>query len=198
MPLAFIGLGANLAGPAGPPESTLCRAVQRLQESGRVTCRSSLYSTEPVGLADQPRFVNAVIALETALSPRDLLDALLAVEREFGRDRSASVPNGPRSLDLDLLLYGDFVLGDTGLEVPHPRIAERAFVLVPLHDIAPNLRDPRSNATVSELVKTLRNAAPQSIDHAVVQISSDSWHPGGCDPAAAAASARAAADPDHS
>ena len=111
MPLAYIALGANLPGPAGPPEAALAAAAERLAESGRITARSSLYSTAPVGLPgqiiDQPRFVNAVVALDTTLAPRDLLATLLGLEKEFGRNRSAQVPNGPRTLDLDLILYGD-------------------------------------------------------------------------------------------
>ena len=103
---AYIALGANLASWAGPPEVTLAAAVERLGSLGRVTARSSLYSTEPVGFAEQPRFVNAVVALETALEPRELLNKLLGIEKEFGRDRSASIPNGPRTLDLDILLIG--------------------------------------------------------------------------------------------
>ena len=118
MSLAYIALGANLPSPAGPPEATLAAAVSRLASLGCVTARSSLYSTAPVGLADQPRFLNAVIALETALTPLELLGAVLLIEREFGRDRTASVPNGPRTLDLDILLYGDFVLSEAGLEIP--------------------------------------------------------------------------------
>src|SRR6185437_8085077 len=119
MPTAYIGLGGNLPSTAGPPEATLAAAARRLGTIGRVTARSRLYSTEPVGFADQPRFINAVIALETALGPRELLDTLLEIEREFGRDRSAGIANGPRTLDLDLLLYGDEVVHEPGLEVPH-------------------------------------------------------------------------------
>jgi 2-amino-4-hydroxy-6-hydroxymethyldihydropteridine diphosphokinase len=151
MPLAYIALGANLPSPAGPPEVTLAAAAVRLASLGRIVARSSLYSTAPIGLADQPRFLNAVIALDTNLAPRDLLNALLAIERGFGRDRAATLPNGPRTLDLDILLYGHLTICEPGLEIPHPRLAQRAFVLVPLHEIAPNVRDPRSGNTVSQL-----------------------------------------------
>jgi 2-amino-4-hydroxy-6-hydroxymethyldihydropteridine diphosphokinase len=172
MPLATIALGANLPSSAGPPEATLAAAVERLATLGRIAARSSLYSTAPVGIEDQPRFLNAVVALETQRSPRELLNHLLAIEQAFGRDRAASVPNGPRTLDLDILLYGDLVLGASGLEVPHPRLAERAFVLVPLHEIAPNLRDPRSGKTVAELLQSLPDrAAP----NAVAKIDCDLW-----------------------
>ena len=172
MSLAFIALGANLPSSAGAPEATLAAAVERLATLGSIAARSSLYSTAPVGFQDQPRFVNAVVALETALSPRELLQALLALELEFGRERAASPANGPRTLDLDILFYDDLVLGESGLEVPHPRLAERAFVLVPLNEIAPNLRDPRSGKTVAELLRTLSGGAGHN---AVVRIASDGW-----------------------
>ena len=96
MPLAHIALGANLPSSAGAPEATLVAAAERLAALGRIAARSSLYSTAPVGFKDQPRFVNAIVALETGLSPRELLEALLALELEFGRERAASPANGPR------------------------------------------------------------------------------------------------------
>lgn len=172
MSLAIIALGANLPSSSGPPEVTLAAAAERLAVLGRITARSSLYSTAPVGFADQPRFVNAVIALETPLSPRELLDGLLAIEFAFGRDRAASPPNGPRSLDLDILFYGDLVLSTSGLEIPHPRLAERAFVLVPLNEIAPALRDPRSGKTVMEMLRSLPDPAALN---AVAKIESGAW-----------------------
>jgi 2-amino-4-hydroxy-6-hydroxymethyldihydropteridine diphosphokinase len=172
MPLAAIALGANIPGPAGPPQATLAAAAKRLASLGRIVARSSLYSTTPVGFRDQPRFVNAVVALETELSPRGLLEALLAIELYFGRDRAASPDNGPRTLDLDLLFYGDLVLSESGLEVPHPRLAERAFVLVPLHEIAPNLRDPRSGKSVAEILDALDGDAGPG---AVVKIDWNGW-----------------------
>src|ERR1700679_2680014 len=128
MRTAYIGMGANLASWAGAPEATLAAAALRLRSVGRITRRSSLYSTEPVGFAAQPRFVNAVVALETALEPRELLERLLDLEREFGRDRAAGFPNGPRTLDLDILLFDDLKIGEPDLEVPHPRLADRVFV----------------------------------------------------------------------
>ena len=174
MSLAYIALGANLPSPAGPPEATLAAAAERLASLGSIAARSSLYSTAPVGLADQPRFLNAVIALETTLTPLELLGAVLLIEREFGRDRTASVPNGPRTLDLDILLYGDLVLSEAGLEIPHPRLAQRAFVLVPLNEIAPDLRDPRTGMTVSRLLGGLnQDRAPQA--PSVVPIESARW-----------------------
>ncbi|HEY1806642.1 MAG TPA: 2-amino-4-hydroxy-6-hydroxymethyldihydropteridine diphosphokinase [Terracidiphilus sp.] len=155
MPLAYIALGANLPSPAGQPDQTLAASLEPIAKLGRIVARSSLYSTAPVGLPDQPRFFNSVLALETDLAPRSLLNALLSIERFFGRDRSAALPNGPRTLDLDLLLYGDLVLAEPGLEVPHPRLAERAFVLVPLAEIAPDLRIAPSGLTASQLLANL-------------------------------------------
>jgi len=155
MRTAYIGLGANLPSPAGPPEATLAAAISRLGSLGRITAKSSLYSTAPVGYAAQPRFVNAVAALETQLEARELLDALMAIERDFGRDRENAIPNGPRTLDLDVLLLGDLQINEPGLEIPHPRLAQRAFVLVPLNEIAPEAIDPRSGKKMSELLKRL-------------------------------------------
>jgi 2-amino-4-hydroxy-6-hydroxymethyldihydropteridine diphosphokinase len=195
MRIAYIGLGANIPGPAGTPEATLAVTVDRLAQIGRLVACSSLYSTEPVGLVDQPRFLNAVIAIETELAPRELIESLLNLEIEFGRDRSDGVRNGPRTLDLDILLYGDFVLGEHNLVVPHPRLAERAFVLVPLREIAPELRDPRTGATVSQLLEKL---FPESEGdaHAVVQVESDVWR-AGADDSGGAAGADSGADPHH-
>jgi 2-amino-4-hydroxy-6-hydroxymethyldihydropteridine diphosphokinase len=174
MPLAHIALGANLPSPAGPPEATLAAAAARLAFLGHIAARSSLYSTAPVGLADQPRFLNAVAALGTTLTPLELLGAVLLIEREFGRDRTASLPNGPRTLDLDILFYGDLVLSEAGLEIPHPRLAQRAFVLVPLHEIAPGLRDPRSGKTVTQLLTEL-SLSPAPLASSVVPIASALW-----------------------
>jgi 2-amino-4-hydroxy-6-hydroxymethyldihydropteridine diphosphokinase len=177
MQTAYIGMGANLPSPAGTPETTLAAAASRLASLGRIAGRSSLYSTQPVGFADQPRFINAVVALETDLSPHLLLDRLLAIEIEFGRDRSTGVLNGPRTLDLDILLMGDLCIHDSGLEIPHPRLAERKFVLIPLNEVAPPAIDPRTRKTVAELLHTLIERS-ESRAHAVVPIQSDSWRAG--------------------
>jgi 2-amino-4-hydroxy-6-hydroxymethyldihydropteridine diphosphokinase len=166
----YIGLGANIPGPAGGPEATLAAAAARVEGLGRICARSSLYSTSPVGIADQPRFVNAVIALETEMQPRELIVALLAIEREFGRDRKDEIRNGPRALDLDILLFGARQISEPGLEIPHPRLSERAFVLAPLVEIAPDATDPRSGRTAKELLAALR-ADPDG----VVRIESEEW-----------------------
>ena len=176
MPTAYIGLGANLASYAGPPPDTLAAACFRLADLGRVVGRSSLYKTDPVGFAHQPQFVNAVVALETELEPRSLLRKLLEIEREFGRDRSRGIPNGPRTLDLDILLFDDLKVSEPGLELPHPRLAERAFVLIPLSEIVPNLRLSGHEETVAELVKSLQNRNEGEAD-GVVRMESDRWRP---------------------
>jgi len=177
MRTAYIGMGGNLASWAGPPEATLAAAVLRLESLGRVACRSSLYSTDPVGFAEQPRFTNAVVALETELSPRELLHDLLAIEQEFGRDRSSGIPNGPRTLDLDILLVGDLRVSEPELEIPHPRLAQRAFVLVPLGEIAPQLFIAGQGKTVTQLLHTLLKN-PEGEVHAVVRIEIESWRVG--------------------
>jgi 2-amino-4-hydroxy-6-hydroxymethyldihydropteridine diphosphokinase len=146
---AYIGLGANL----GEREATLREAVRRLGTLGTVTAVSSLYETEPVGYRDQPPFLNAVVALETALPPGDVMRGLLAIEETMGRVRTFR--NAPRTLDLDLLLYDDIVLENEELVVPHPRFHERAFVLVPLAEIAPLMRHPAMRKTFAELLADL-------------------------------------------
>ncbi|HEY1902018.1 MAG TPA: 2-amino-4-hydroxy-6-hydroxymethyldihydropteridine diphosphokinase [Terracidiphilus sp.] len=177
MRTAYIAMGGNLASWVGSPEATLAAAAERLESLGRVTSRSSLYSTEPVGFAAQPRFINAVVALETELTPQTLLKKLLTIEQEFGRDRSASFANGPRTLDLDILLFDNLRVSEPGLEIPHPRLAGRAFVLVPLCEIAPGAVDAGSGLTVSQLLHRLRENSG-SETHAVVPIESDSWRAG--------------------
>jgi 2-amino-4-hydroxy-6-hydroxymethyldihydropteridine diphosphokinase len=162
---------------AGEPEATLVAAAVRLGSLGQLAGRSSLYRTEPVGYAEQPRFVNAVVALETELAPRELLDGLLGIEQEFGRDRSAGIVNGPRTLDLDLLLYGDWKVSDAGLEVPHPRMGERTFVLFPLFEVAQQILDARTTEFVSQLLHSLQPDCKQGV-HAGEIISCESWSVG--------------------
>ncbi len=137
---AYVALGSNL----GDREQTLLAAAEALRnEPGvEVVAVSGLIETEPVGFLDQPRFVNGVAVLETTLSARALLEVLLDVERRFGRIREGVPAQGPRTLDLDLLLYGGAEIDEPGLRVPHPRLHERAFVLEPLAELAPGLEIP--------------------------------------------------------
>ncbi|MGH8161920.1 MAG: 2-amino-4-hydroxy-6-hydroxymethyldihydropteridine diphosphokinase [Gammaproteobacteria bacterium] len=141
MTTAWIGLGANL----GDPAAEVTRAFAELGElpKTRLVARSRLYRTRPWGPVPQPEFVNAVARLETDLEAGTLLEQLLAVEARHGRERSPHEERwGPRILDLDLLLYGDEEIVTERLEIPHPRMVERAFVLVPLAELAPELEIP--------------------------------------------------------
>ena len=138
MHLAYVALGANLADPAAQVRAALT-ALTQLPQS-RLLRASSLYRTAPVGIAHQPDFINAVAALETTLAPHDLLAALFAVEAQFGRRRDFY--HAPRTLDLDLLLYDSQVIDSPQLQLPHPRMHLRAFVIAPLLEIAPDCRIP--------------------------------------------------------
>ncbi|MGC1293521.1 MAG: 2-amino-4-hydroxy-6-hydroxymethyldihydropteridine diphosphokinase [Alloacidobacterium sp.] len=160
---AYIGLGSNLPSPAGTPVETIEAAFCALEHLGEVTARSSLYETAPVGIMEQPRFVNAVAALRTADPPDLLLEKLLAIERNFGRDRKNSTPKGPRTLDLDLLLVGELVVNTPTLSLPHPALAERRFALAPLTEIAPELRHPVLHATMRDLLAALPDAGANSM-----------------------------------
>jgi 2-amino-4-hydroxy-6-hydroxymethyldihydropteridine diphosphokinase len=139
MTVAYVGLGSNLAEPRKQIETAL-RTLARLPHTALIA-QSRLYATEPWGHRDQPPFVNAVAKLDTQLSARDLLDGLLAIERRAGRERNGD-RWGPRILDLDILLYGDARIDEPALHIPHPRLHERAFALVPLAEIAPALVVP--------------------------------------------------------
>ncbi len=138
MTRAYVALGANL----GPREETLHRAVELLAEAEgvEVLAVSEIRETEPVGVVDQPHFLNGAVALETSLPPRSLLDLLLDIERTLGRVREERW--GPRVVDLDLLVYGDLALDQPGLQVPHPRLRGRRFALEPLADLDPELEIP--------------------------------------------------------
>ena len=140
MTRAYIALGANL----GDREQTIRAALAELAATPgvEVIAVSTLSETEPVGYLDQPRFLNGAAAVETSLPARGLLDLLLAVERRFGRAREGVPPQGPRTLDLDLLLYGAARIEQPGLRIPHPRLHERRFVLEPLAELDPSLEVP--------------------------------------------------------
>jgi 2-amino-4-hydroxy-6-hydroxymethyldihydropteridine diphosphokinase len=158
---AFVALGANLEDPV----QQIRRALSELDaiEHTRVTAASSLYRTAPVGYADQPDFINAVAKLQTGLSPRELLDALHAIENRHARKRS--MRNAPRTLDLDLLLYGRLVIREEELTLPHPRMHERAFVLMPLAEIAPDAPVP-GHAPLSKLLAQVDRSGVEKLDAA--------------------------------
>ena len=147
MTLAYVALGANL----GPREITLLRAVDLLAETEGIDMQavSQLRETEPVGLVEQPPFLNGAVAVETSLPPRELLERLLELERTLGRVRD--VRWGPRLVDLDLLVYGDLQVDEPGLRVPHPRLHERRFVLEPLAELDPELTIPGIGRVVDAL-----------------------------------------------
>jgi 2-amino-4-hydroxy-6-hydroxymethyldihydropteridine diphosphokinase len=149
MATAYVGLGSNL----GDRVATLREAVRRLAGLGRLAAVSSLYETAPVGYLEQPLFLNAAVALETELTPVALLHELLQIERDLGRVRTFR--NAPRTLDLDLLLMDGMVLESADLTLPHPRLSERAFVLVPLAEIAPEAWHPGLAVSAAEMLHAL-------------------------------------------
>ncbi len=149
MAIVYLALGTNL----GDREENLREAEQRLGAAATITGRSSIYETEPWGVADQPWFLNEVVRGETRLTPQELLAVVKTIEQEMGR--APSVRYGPRLIDLDILFYDDRIIRSPGLEVPHPRLAERRFVLVPLEELAPELVHPESGLTIRELLAAL-------------------------------------------
>ncbi|MGB7761031.1 MAG: 2-amino-4-hydroxy-6-hydroxymethyldihydropteridine diphosphokinase [Bryobacteraceae bacterium] len=154
MKTAYLSLGSNI----GDRDANLRAAIERLAAPGlRVLRVSPVYETEPVDYTAQRWFLNLVIEAETSLFPLQLLARAQKVERVLGRVRT--VPKGPRIIDIDILLYGTAVMRGGKLEIPHPRMAERRFVLVPLHDLAPDLRHPVTRKTVAELL----HAAPPAV-----------------------------------
>jgi 2-amino-4-hydroxy-6-hydroxymethyldihydropteridine diphosphokinase len=144
----YLSLGSNIGNRA----ENIARAIAALGERGvRVTRESSLYETEPLEIKEQPWFLNCAIEAETELSSERLMEVLLEIEREMGRERG--VPKGPRLIDMDILLYGSEVVRAAGLEIPHPRMAERKFVLVPLAEIAAEVNDPVSMMAIAEMLE---------------------------------------------
>jgi 2-amino-4-hydroxy-6-hydroxymethyldihydropteridine diphosphokinase len=150
--LIYLSLGSNL----GDRAANLERAIAILPEAGvRVLRQSSLYETEPVDFLAQPWFLNCVVEAETSLMPPQLLHALQGIERAFGSKKL--VARGPRIIDLDILFYGVSVIRIEELEIPHPRMAQRGFVLIPLAELAPGLHHPIFGATIAELMTALRD-----------------------------------------
>ncbi len=147
--LAYVSIGSNL----GNLEHNLRDSVQRLESIGTVLSASSLYETEPVEFVDQPMFLNAVVALKTSASPTQLLKQLLEIEKAMGRERIQK--KGPRTIDLDILLFGDQVVDTDELTIPHPAMHQRRFVLEPLAEIAPQVRHPLFKKTVLDLLREL-------------------------------------------
>ena len=150
--IVFIGVGANL----GPVHENFTRALRSMEKCARVLAVSSLYESDPVGPQDQPKFTNAVIKVETELSPFELLDHLKTIEKEIGRKKTKRW--GPRVIDLDIIFYGDLVISTDSLVIPHPRAHERRFVLEPLLEIEPAAWHPVKNMAVRDICSRLGNS----------------------------------------
>jgi 2-amino-4-hydroxy-6-hydroxymethyldihydropteridine diphosphokinase len=160
--IAYIGIGSNV----GDREVNCRKAIELLAESGKVVSVSSLYRTEPVGYHEQEDFINAVAKVETDRTPAELLTVCRAIEDRLGRKRSLRW--GPRTADLDILLYGNQVVNQPGLSIPHPRMAVRKFVLIPLVEIAPDAVDPLLHRTAAQLLEELNDR------HTVIKCSKSS------------------------
>jgi 2-amino-4-hydroxy-6-hydroxymethyldihydropteridine diphosphokinase len=149
MSLVYIGLGSNI----GDREEQVLRAVHELRAFSRVKKISTLRETEPVGNTDQPKFINAVVEIETDYSPSELLQELLQVEEKMGRVRETK--GGPRTIDLDILAYGNEIVNEQGLRIPHARMHERLFALEPMAELAPNWSHPALGKNISELISSV-------------------------------------------
>jgi 2-amino-4-hydroxy-6-hydroxymethyldihydropteridine diphosphokinase len=155
MSIVYIGIGANL----GDRKASCLRSIEILKEKGIVIRKiSSLYETEPWGVEDQPKFLNMAIEIETGLAPEYLLALLKDIEKEIGREHTSRW--GPRTIDLDILLFNDLIIDREDLTIPHPHMHERDFVLRPLFEIAPDIKHPVLQVTIRELVQTLYKKAP--------------------------------------
>jgi 2-amino-4-hydroxy-6-hydroxymethyldihydropteridine diphosphokinase len=150
--LVYLSLGSNL----GDREANLNDAIVRLGALGKIVTVSSFYETEPVEVAQQPWFLNCAVALETEKMPKQFLSAILNIEQELGRKRQANKVKGPRTIDIDILLFGNSIVDTQTLTIPHPAMHQRRFVLEPLAEIAPEHRHPVFKRTVREL----RDALP--------------------------------------
>jgi 2-amino-4-hydroxy-6-hydroxymethyldihydropteridine diphosphokinase len=148
--IAYLSLGSNV----GDRDANLRQAIAQLLNSGVLVALSSFYETQPVDVTDQPWFLNCVLALKTDKSPRELLKAALDIEAGMGRLRLRD--KGPRKIDIDVLMFGDRVLGEPGLTIPHPAMHHRRFVLEPLAEIAPSVRHPLLHKTASEMLDSLK------------------------------------------
>jgi 2-amino-4-hydroxy-6-hydroxymethyldihydropteridine diphosphokinase len=161
--IVYLGLGSNV----GEREQTLQAAVDRLQSVDlRITRLSSVYETEPQGLRDQRWFLNLVAEAETDLFPRQLLGRIVKIERELGRRRT--IENGPRTIDIDILFFGNAIVKTGKLTIPHPRFAERRFVLAPMVELAPELRDPVTRQTMRELLPATAGQGVRPVEFRVV------------------------------
>jgi 2-amino-4-hydroxy-6-hydroxymethyldihydropteridine diphosphokinase len=160
--LVYLSIGSNV----GDRGANLRTAIDRLAEAGPVQAVSAFYETEPVDVRDQPWFLNCVVAVETGMPPRELLNLALAIERAMGRHRTRE--KGPRIIDIDILLFGDRVINEPGLKIPHPAMHARRFVLEPLTEIAPGVLHPAIKKTARQLLaglptgQAVRNLRPET------------------------------------